>query len=79
MVVTVMVVGQDLLPSCWSRKEPPDLLLSCGSDLWCEVGKIGALPLGEETLTSLPLELFHSECALLCHLSLMQARKSYYY
>lgn len=71
MVVTVMVVGQDLLPGCWCRKEPPDLLLSCGSDLQCEVGELAALPLGEEPLSISHLKLFTCACALLCHFFLM--------
>ena len=39
------------------------------SDLWCKVGGIGALPLGEKPLSIPHLELFTCGCALLCHLS----------
>ena len=38
--------------------KPPDLFLSCVSDLWYEVGGIGALPLGKKALSITPLELF---------------------
>ena len=36
------------------------------SDPQCEVGRIGALPLWEKSLSCPPLELFTCECALLC-------------
>ena len=54
----------------WMLKyRPPVLFLSCVSDLQCEVGGIGALPLGGKPLSIPPLELFTCGCALLCHLS----------
>ena len=46
-----------------------ELFLSCVSDLRCEVGGFGALPLGEKSLSIPPLEMFTCECALFCHLS----------
>ena len=52
-----------------SKKGPQDLFLRCVSDLRCEVGGIGALPLGEKALSIPSLGLFIFECALLCLLS----------
>lgn len=43
--------------------------LKCDSDLWCKVGRLGALPLGEKPLSFSPLGLFTCECVLLCSLS----------
>ena len=42
--------------------------MSYVSDLWGELCGISTLPLGEESLSIPPLELFICECALLCHL-----------
>lgn len=50
-------------------ERPQDLILSCVRDLWCDVGGIGALTLGEDTEYSFFLQLFTSGCTLLCHLS----------
>ena len=49
--------------------EAPIPVLSCVSDLQCEIGRIGALPLGEKPLNIPSLELFTCDCALLCPLS----------
>ena len=38
--------------------EPPDLNLSCDSDLWWEVGGSGAPLLGEKSVSITPLGLF---------------------
>ena len=46
------------------------------SELWCEVGGIEVLPLGEEPLNIPLLELATGECALWCHLKhLVHAHK----
>lgn len=39
------------------------------SELWCEIGGTGALPLGEKSLSTPPVEPILCECALLCPLS----------
>lgn len=44
------------------------MFLSCYSDLWCKVGGIGALPLGQKLLSFPPLELLSCECAVLVQL-----------
>ena len=46
-----------------------DLFLSCVSDLLCEVGWVGTLPLGEKSLNIGSLEQFTHEHALLYPLS----------
>ena len=46
------------------EQTPPDLFLSCVSDLPCEVGRIGVLPLGEKPLSIPPLEF--SPVSMLC-------------
>ena len=38
--------------------EPPDLNLSCDSDLWCEAGGTGAPAHGEKSLSITPLGMF---------------------
>ena len=48
---------------------PPNLFLGCISDLRCEGGRSGALPLGGKPLSIPPLELVTYGCPLLCHLS----------
>ena len=48
---------------------PPDLFLTCISDLWWEVDGTEALPLEEKPLSIPPLELLTCEHALLHHLS----------
>ena len=58
---------------------PPDLFLSYISDLWCEEGRMGALPLGEKPLSVPPQELFTYGHSLLCSLSAtVQAHKLHY-
>ena len=58
------------------EQRPPDLFLSYISDLRCEAGRIGALPLGEKPLSVPPRELFTCGHPLLCSLSpTVQAHK----
>lgn len=45
------------------------MFLRYDSELWCRIGGIGALPLGEKLLSTPPVELILCECALLCPLS----------
>lgn len=47
------------------------------SKLWCEVGWIGVLLLGEEPLSLPLLDLFTSKCVLCCHpLAVVWAHKA---
>ena len=48
--------------------EPPDLILSCDSDLWYQAAGTGAHALGEKSLRITLLGMFTSGCALLCPL-----------
>ena len=57
-VVVTVLFGAGLLPSCW-RRSPRSI-----SELWCEVGRTGALPLRKEPLSLLPPELSTGKCTL---------------
>ena len=48
--------------------EPPDLILSCDSDLWYQAAGTGAHALGEKSLSITLVGMFTSGCALLCPL-----------
>ena len=55
------------------------MFLSCDSDLWCEVGGIGAFPLGEKSLSMPFLEMFTCECGWVCPLlPIVWAHKVHY-
>ena len=55
-----------LLPSCCRGTQ---ICFLAVSNLQCEVGGIGVLPVRGKPLSISPLEMFNCGCALLCHVS----------
>lgn len=62
LVLTVLS-GTRSVSSCWSGA--CEIHFCAVFDVWCEIGGIGALPLGEEPLSTPLPELFTTDCTVL--------------